>query len=154
LTGPPGTAGGAGPPGPTGPPGTGILTSSTATYVGVYSAATTVTGYAGLTYVNGGALTCSNDIVAFSDERVKTDLKKIENALEKLKKINGYTFIRTDETSNKRYAGVIAQEIQDVLPEVVYDQDDRLSVAYGNLAALIIEAVKELEVRISLIENK
>jgi hypothetical protein len=131
----------------------GTITSSTAGYVTYYSAATTVTGTSGLTYVGGGALTCSGDVVAYSDSRVKTDLKKIGEALEKLSKINGYTFNRTDDLFPKRYAGVIAQEVREVLPEVVYEQDDKLSVAYGNLTALLIEAIKELETRVSRLEN-
>jgi lambda repressor-like predicted transcriptional regulator len=114
-----------------------------------------VNGVSGLTYTSGGALTCSGDVVAYSDSRVKTDLKKIGGALEKLSKINGYTFNRTDNVlDTKRHAGVIAQEVIEVLPEVVYEQDNKLSVAYGNLAALLIEATKELEVRVSLLEKK
>ena len=159
AAGPTGPTGGTGPTGPTGATGptggtAGTITSSTASYVAYYTAATTVNGVAGLTYVSGGALTCSGDVVAYSDSRVKTNLKKIGGALEKLSKINGYTFNRTDDLLPKRYAGVIAQEVIEVLPEVVYEQDDKLSVAYGNLVALMIEAVKELEVRVSHLENK
>jgi hypothetical protein len=98
-------------------------------------------------------LICDGDIVAYSDSRVKTDIKKIEGALQKLLKINGYTFTRTDTNDTKRHAGVIAQEVREVLPEVVYDQDDNLAVAYGNLTALIIEAIKELEARVSALEK-
>jgi hypothetical protein len=91
------------------------------------------------------AATFAGDVVAYSDVRVKTNLQKIEEPLYKVSQINGYTYTRTDhDDKEKRHAGVIAQEIQKVLPEVVHeDKDGQLSVAYGNLTALLIEAVKE-----------
>ena len=102
-----------------------------------------------LFYVRGdGYVWAANDITAFSDARVKTNLQKIEGALDKVSNINGYTFTRTDYTNegdrDKRYVGVIAQEIQKVLPELVHeDEKGMLSVAYGNMTALLIEALKE-----------
>jgi hypothetical protein len=89
-----------------------------------------------------GDIYATNDIMALSDRRVKTDIKKIENALEKIDKINGYTFKRID--TNIIQAGVIAQEIEEVLPEVVHtDNDGNKSVAYANIIALLIEGIKE-----------
>ena len=99
------------------------------------------------------------DVTAYSDIRVKTNIKIIDNALEKVHKIHGYTFDRTDteldpvtgeEIFKPRQAGVIAQEIQEVLPEVVRTAqvNDHLSVAYDRLSALLIEAVKEADNKI------
>jgi hypothetical protein len=148
-----GSPGPTGPTGPTGPPGTGILTSSTATYVGVYSASTTINGYSGLTYVNAGALTCSGDIVAYSDKRYKQNIQKITNVLPKLKTMSGYTYELT-ENPTRRHAGVIAQEIIELFPEVVHgDKDTAYSVAYGNMAGIFIEAIKELEERVTTLEK-
>ena len=92
----------------------------------------------------------SGDITAYSDARVKTNVEVIENAIEKIKAIRGVTFNRTDmEHDTKRHAGVIAQEILAVLPEVVTtNQDGMHSVAYGNLAGLFIEAIKEQQSQI------
>jgi hypothetical protein len=85
------------------------------------------------------------DIVAFSDERTKTDITKIDDAINKIKRINGVTYKRVDLTDTRRYAGVIAQEIEKVLPEVVHENTDGFkSVAYGNLVSLLIEGIKEL----------
>ena len=85
------------------------------------------------------------DIVAFSDERTKTDITKIDDAINKIKQINGVTYKRVDLTDTRRYAGVIAQEIEKVLPEVVHENTDGFkSVAYGNLVSLLIEGIKEL----------
>ena len=90
-----------------------------------------------------GNFTATASVVANSDRRIKTDIEVIPNALEKLKKISGYTFNRTDVTL-PRQVGVIAQEIKEVLPEAVHEDDKGiLSVAYGNLTALLIEALKE-----------
>jgi len=103
----------------------------------------------------GISIYSTNDIAAFSDESVKTELQVIDNALEKIEQIHGYTYVRIDDESKTRRAGVIAQEIQKVLPEVVtQNQDGTLNVAYPNLVALLIEAIKELNQEIKELKNK
>ena len=105
------------------------------------------------------------NITAYSDERVKTNIEKIPNALDKISKLNGYTFDRTDFTPdaetgvmpNTRQTGVIAQEVLKVLPEAVILGDtpeDTMSVAYGNMVGLMVEAIKELEARVKELESK
>ena len=95
------------------------------------------------------------DVTAYSDARVKTNIEVVENAIEKIKAIRGVTFNRTDmEHDTKRHAGVIAQEVLAVLPEVVTTtQDGMHSVAYGNLAALFIEAIKEQQKEIDELKS-
>jgi len=91
-----------------------------------------------------GAIVATGNITAYSDVRLKEDIKTIDNAMDKIVQIGGYTFAREDINDGKRYAGVIAQEVQHVLPEVIeQDEDGMLSVAYGNLVALLIEGMKE-----------
>ena len=91
-----------------------------------------------------GNFTATGSVVSNSDRRIKTDLEIIPDALEKIKKINGYTFTRTDIDSLGRQAGVIAQEVMDVLPEVVHENEEGIySVSYGNLISLLIEGLKE-----------
>ena len=92
-------------------------------------------------------LTASNNVTAYSDRRLKENIKPIENALDKVCQIGGYTFTRNDlEDSKKRHAGIIAQELMEVLPEVVEGTEEtKYSVAYGNIIALLIEAIKELK---------
>jgi hypothetical protein len=98
-------------------------------------------------------LTCSGDITAFSDRRIKTDLRIIPDSLNKLSQINGYTYRGLD--SNIRHTGVIAQEVQRVLPEAVITMSDgMLTVAYGNLVGILIEGIKELEKRIKILEQR
>tara|TARA_Y100000356_G_C11223532_1_gene270570 strand:+ start:124 stop:1035 length:912 start_codon:yes stop_codon:yes gene_type:complete len=91
-----------------------------------------------------GAATFNNDVTAFSDERLKTNIATIENALEKVCNMRGVTFDR----EGKKGTGVIAQEMQKVMPEVVHDKNEYLSVAYGNLVGVLIEAVKELKAEV------
>lgn len=90
-----------------------------------------------------GKLQAVGGVSSLSDGRMKTDLKPIKNALDKIKKLNGYIFSRKD-TGNVE-SGLIAQDVVDVLPEVVStDRDGTLSIAYGNMMGLIVEAIKEL----------
>jgi hypothetical protein len=88
-----------------------------------------------------------------SDKRLKTDIKKIENALDKLISLNGITY--KTNTDENRKTGLIAQEVNEVLPEAVLtDNNGFYSIAYGNLAGLIIEAIKELKTEIDLIKSR
>jgi hypothetical protein len=110
--------------------------------------------------IGGGAITiwAQNDIVAFSDARVKDNVEVVTNAIEKIQAIRGVTFTRKDaalEDKDKRHAGVIAQEILKVMPEIVTGTDESMySVAYGNMAALFIEAIKEQQLQIEELKNK
>ena len=98
-------------------------------------------------YVSG-SIRATGSITANSDINLKKNLLKIENALEKVEQINGYTY-ELKEDDSKRHAGVIAQEIQTVLPEIVNTGNDGLmGVEYGNISALLIEAIKEQQTQI------
>ena len=93
-----------------------------------------------------GALTATGNVTAFSDIKLKDDIKVIPNALDKVSKIRGVTFIRKDIDDKSRQAGVIAQEVEKVIPEVVTTTEDGIkTVAYGNLVGLLIESIKELK---------
>lgn len=97
------------------------------------------------TGLNNISLFASGDIASLSDARFKTDVRPIADAVAKVCAIGGYTFAWSGKDPDNRSAGVIAQEVQAVLPEVVSTgADGKLSVSYGNLSALLIEAVKEV----------
>jgi hypothetical protein len=99
-------------------------------------------------YISGN-VRATGTITANSDLTLKKNLLKIENALEKVEQINGYTY-EFKEDDSKRHAGVIAQEIQTVLPEIVNKGNDGiLGVEYGNISALLIEAIKEQQTQIN-----
>jgi hypothetical protein len=99
-----------------------------------------------------GAFLCNNNITAYSDARVKDNIEVIPNALDKVKQLSGYTYTRTDvEDKEKKYTGVIAQEVLGVLPEAVQlgaTPEDTMAVAYGNMVGLLIEAIKEQQMQI------
>ncbi|NDO73076.1 pyocin knob domain-containing S74 family peptidase [Shewanella sp. SE1] len=112
---------------------------------------------------SGGVWTRSN-MSAYSDIRVKTNIEKIDNALDKIVQIGGYTYTRTDlEDTETRHSGVIAQEVQKILPEVVSEISDgnngtHLSVNYSGIIPLLIEGIKEqntlLEEQKTLVEDQ
>lgn len=90
-----------------------------------------------------GNFTARGNVTAYSDARLKTDIQVIPDALSKVNSLRGVTYERID--TGERQTGVIAQEVQAVLPEAVMDGGEHLSVAYGNLVGLLIEAIKELK---------
>ena len=96
-----------------------------------------------------GAAVFNNDVTAFSDKRLKDNIKTIENGLDKVMKMRGVTFTRDGVEGT----GVIAQEIQEVLPQVVHDKQEYLSVAYGNVVGVLIEAIKDLQKQIDDIKK-
>ena len=111
------------------------------------------TGVGGM--VMTGNIYAGGNVTAYSDRRLKTNITKIDNALEKLSKINGYTFDRVDRHM-ERQAGVIAQEVVEVLPEVVGGEgtdDSPYAVSYGNMSALLIEAIKEQQTQIDELKS-
>jgi len=96
-------------------------------------------------YVNG-SIRATGSITANSDVRLKKNIERIENALQKVSEISGYTYNTIYDED--RHAGVIAQEIDKVLPEIVNKGNDGLmGVEYGNISALLIEAIKDLKVQ-------
>ena len=111
-----------------------------------------------------GDFHADGDVVAFSttvsDERLKSDIAKIDGAVDKLEQLNGYTFTYTAD--GKQSAGVIAQEVEKILPSAVSEKelplktDDGIAyktVQYDQLHALLIEAVKELSARVKELED-
>tara|TARA_B100001057_G_scaffold491794_1_gene582803 strand:+ start:191 stop:1042 length:852 start_codon:yes stop_codon:yes gene_type:complete len=95
-----------------------------------------------------------------SDQRLKHDINKIENALEKVSQINGYTFTYNED--GKHSAGVIAQEIENVLPSAVESKNlvftgqegvEYKTVQYDQLTGLLIEAIKDLKAEIEELKN-
>ena len=100
-----------------------------------------------------GAATFNNNVTAFSDERLKDNIETLEDGLDKVEQLRGVTYTR-DEKEN---IGVIAQEVEKILPEIVLTADDEMgtkSVDYSRLTAVLIEAVKDLSARVKELEDK
>jgi hypothetical protein len=106
-------------------------------------------------FESDGDFVAEGDIIGFSgdasDIRLKTNVQTIDSALEKVNKIRGVTFERIDK-NNRKSAGVIAQELQEVLPEAIIDklmtvngvEEEYKIVNYDAVHGLLIEAIKEL----------
>jgi len=90
-----------------------------------------------------------------SDERLKTDIRPIENALERVDKLKGvYYHWKDDDKKEKLEIGVIAQDVQKQFPELVNtDKNSILSVDYVKLTAILIECVKDLKQQISYLKK-
>lgn len=106
-----------------------------------------------------GLIRATNDVVAYysSDKRLKDNIQPIEDALGKVEAMGGYSFDWNDkqEVYEGHDVGVIAQEVQAVLPELVETRNSGfLAVKYEKLTAVLIEAVKELSARVKELENK
>jgi hypothetical protein len=131
------------------------LTATTGygTYLNQAVLTTSTPTFAGLTI--NGAITATGDITAYytSDKRHKNNIQLIPNALEKVTKLNGVTWEWNDDvhevTKSTPKTGLIAQEVQEVLPEVVKTRDDGfLALDYSKMMGLMVEAIKEQQTQI------
>ncbi len=93
-------------------------------------------------HVNGNVQ--ADSFLYNSDRRLKSDITKLDNSLDKIMRLNGYSYVW--KTTNKADIWVIAQEVELIFPDLVHtDKSSGMkSVGYGNLVAPIIEAIKEL----------
>ena len=137
--------------------GTGVSVTGTNSNLTVSIGQQVATGasptFAGLTI--NGAITATGDITAYytSDRRHKNNIQTIPNALEKVSKLNGVTWEWNDDvhevTKSTPKTGLIAQEVQEVLPEVVKEREDGfLALDYSKMMGLMVEAIKEQQTQI------
>ena len=110
--------------------------------------------------VISGSIYVTGDVVAYStsDERLKDNIELISNPIEKVKQLRGVEFDWNDKSmfkAGKHDYGVIAQDVEKVLPELVKEtHTGYLGVDYDKMIGLLIEVVKEQEKRIKELENK
>ena len=102
------------------------------------------------TFDDAGHFTATGNVTAYSDKRLKENIKPIESAINKVQQISGNTYTRNDlKDPSRSYAGVIAQEIEVVLPEAVNETEDGTkTVDYNSVIALLVESVKELKTEV------
>ena len=131
------------------------LTAQTSNYFDIVSGSTTVF------YINNiGTISTISDVIAYntSDNRFKTNITPIKNPIDKIKQISGVEF---DWIPNEEYhsykghdVGVIAQEIEKVLPEVVTTRDNGYkAVKYDKIVSLLIEAIKDQQQQIDELKS-
>ena len=117
----------------------GVITFSNATAsTSTTTGAVKITGGLGV----GGAIYAGGDVTAYSDERLKDNIETITNAVNKVDQLRGVTYTRKEDGIAS--TGVIAQDVEKVLPQAVTtDEDGMKAVKYGNMVGLLIEAIKE-----------
>ena len=111
-----------------------------------------------LSNISGSEIEASGDVIAFgsSDKRLKDNIQPISEPLYKLSKVGGYTFDWNDkqDTYEGNDVGVIAQEIEEVLPQLVKTRDTGYkAVKYEKIVPLLIESIKELNKKVEDIEK-
>ena len=100
-----------------------------------------------------GAINATGDIQGLSDESVKDNVRQITGALDKIEALVGVMYERNDQ-EGKASTGLIAQNVKRVMPEVVGQREDgKLTVAYGNLMGLVVEAIKELRAEVNALKK-
>lgn len=101
-----------------------------------------------------GDILASGNVTAYSDLQLKDNVETIDKPLEKVLGLRGVTFTRVDiEDRDKKHVGVIAQEVEAILPEAVQEHANGIkSVAYGNMVGLLIEAIKEQQSQIETLK--
>jgi hypothetical protein len=129
---------------------------------GSFYNATTNIGITGSLVVTGDV--DGNSFNTTSDKKLKTNLVRIENALDKIEKLNGYTFDWLEEYSEDRtrQIGMVADEVYEVQPELISHRNIVLSnkeekiklLDYSKVTAILIEAIKELNDKVTKLENK
>ena len=129
--------------------------------IGTTAHAFVLDGASRMSISNAGALITTGDITAFgslSDIRLKENIEPITSALDKVSQIGGYTF-NYKKNPDVRMTGVIAQEVEKVLPEVIYTTADidsgkeNLAVRYENMIGLLVEAIKELKTEVDTLKK-
>lgn len=133
-----------------------IVASGTLNATGAVTFNSTLQIY-GTTQINSNLQVTGNVIAAYtSDERLKKDVVVISDALDKISKLNGVIYTWKDDThlAGIREPGVIAQELEKVLPEAVVTKNDGYkAVKYDKVISLLIEGIKELKSEIEILKN-
>lgn len=112
----------------------------------------------GITSINNnlvitGTVSATGDIIAFSDSTLKTNIISIDNALEKIDLLNGVSFTRID--TNEDSLGLISQDVKLAIPAATHtDNNGLISVNYLGLIGLLVNGIKELNVRVQELENR
>lgn len=108
------------------------------------------------TLVYNRNIIATGNVTAYSDIRLKENIETIDRPLEKIQKMRGVYYTLKEDSSSQRKIGVIAQEMEEVLPEVVHtgtSEDKWKSVAYGNIVAVLLEGMKAQESTIRSIQS-
>lgn len=91
----------------------------------------------------GGMGIFTGNIISYSDKNIKSNITKLDKCLDKINNINGYKYNRTD-LDNASHIGLIAQEVEELFPELVTDVNNIKGINYQGFIAVLLECIKEL----------
>ena len=118
----------------------------------VFNVNATSTRFGGGDFTLDNNLLIGGNITSTSDKRLKENITPLSNCLNKIKKIGGYSFTRNDlEDKNKKYLGLLAQEVEEEFPDLVTETNNTKSINYQSFVAVLLECIKELNDKL---ENK
>jgi hypothetical protein len=93
-------------------------------------------------------LLLAGNVISQSDRRIKTNIETIDGCLKKIENISGYTYNRLDLNDNKFHIGLIAQEVEEVFPELVTEKNNIKGINYQGFIAILLNCIKELNEKI------
>jgi hypothetical protein len=111
----------------------------------------------GYTLTVSGSIYASGNITSNSDSRLKNVIGPISNGLSFIEQLNPITFTMKDDTTARVKHGFLAQELREILPDMIYETPDEtktLHLSYGDLVAPLTSAVKQLSIRLALLESQ
>ena len=124
----------------------GLTSSTSGSWINAYTSSTKL-------YYNPAIGTLnSTSFNSLSDLRHKSDLIEITSALDKIGTLTGYTFKLIE--SGQASAGLIAQQVQQVLPEAIGGDEEKLTLNYSAVLALIVEGIKELNQKVNILQKQ
>lgn len=140
------------------------MANAAGTRAWTWQLASSSTDYLNLWFYNGSAAILatwqtdgtliSYDFALSSDERLKLNRFVITGALDKIDSLSGYTFEMVNDAQRKRKAGLLAQEVQKVLPEAVgQDKDGFLTLSYDSVIPLLVEGIKDLRRQVKALQS-
>lgn len=101
-----------------------------------------------------GSIIAAGNVTAYSDRRLKNNIQQMTSALDKVSQLLGVTFTRNDlADTTRRYGGLLAQDVEKVLPEAVHDIGGTLGVDYNATIGLLVEAIKELRDEVEMLRK-
>jgi hypothetical protein len=118
----------------------------------IFNVNATSTHFSGGDMTLDGNLILGGNVTSTSDKRLKENIIPLDDCLNKIKKIGGYNYTRNDlADKNKKHLGLLAQEVEEVFPELVTETNNVKSINYQSFVAVLLECIKELNDKI---ENK
>lgn len=104
--------------------------------------------------LNVNGVIYGQDVQIFSDANYKTNILPVQNAVSKVQQMHGITYDFVEDSTKRRRVGLLAQDVERVVPEAVIESDGKKSLAYANLVGVLVEAIKEQQISIDTLRAR